>query len=397
MNQRECALEIIHKTISDSSYTNLLMRKKLEELPKIRRPFVTALVNGVLKEYDFLLYQFKDSIDPKTSLKNKIIIAMALYERFFLGEKEYAVNNEYVELAHGKYDRSFINAVLRNTGELVKSEDGYINESLPEWLYKLLDRQYDEEDFRKILANYKRTPKLYYRINHKKAKFTDFEKIEVISDDVFTCEENLLASPYMKDGFFYVQDLNSAGLYKHLDLKEDDRLLDVCSAPGSKLFNCLDIIKPENAYANDLHEHRLKLIKDKAEVLGFEGINYLCHDGCDLKDILDVRFDKIMLDAPCSGLGTIGRRPDLRYHISPSSLDELEEIQRRLLDSVGGLLKEKGILLYSTCTLNKNENGRQIERFLKDNKNFRLIEEETIINEEGDCFYYAGLLKEYNE
>ena len=104
-----------------------------------------------------------------------------------------------------------------------------------------------------------------------------------------------------------------------------------------------------------------------------------------------------MLDAPCSGLGTIGRRPDLKYHISPESLDELEELQGRLLDGVKDLLKEGGILLYSTCTLNKKENKKQVDKFLDKNKGFVLEKDNTIINDDGDCFYYAKMVKGYNE
>ena len=344
MNTRETALDIIHKTMNEDSYTNLLMRKKLESVAPISRPFITNLVSGVLREYDHLIYQAKDLIDTRTSLRNRIIIAMALYERFYLGEKEYAVNNEYVSLARNKYDRSFINAVLRKTDELKKSEHEYINQSLPEWLYSLLKKQYSEEDLAKILACYKRIPKLYYRINHRKASFSDLEDIEVINDDIFTAKENLIGSKAMKDGLFYIQDINSAGLYRHLDLKKDDTLLDICSAPGSKLFNCLDVIEAENAYANDLHEQRVELIRKKAETLGFTGISYLCHDGRTLGEVLNRRFDKIMLDASCSGLGTLGRKPDLKYHIRPSSLDELEKLQAQLLISAGDLLDRKSVV-----------------------------------------------------
>ena len=100
MNQRKVAFEIIYKTISDKAYTNLLMREKLKELEPIQRPFVTNLVNGVLKEYDYLVYQFRDYLNNSTSLRNKIIIAMALYERYYLSSDAYYVNNEYVELAN---------------------------------------------------------------------------------------------------------------------------------------------------------------------------------------------------------------------------------------------------------------------------------------------------------
>lgn len=391
MSQRSIALEIICKSIGDNSYTNLLMRKKLNELEPIQRPFVTSLVAGVLKEYDYLLYQVKDYLKSNTSLKNKVIISMALYERYYLNKEAYAVNNEYVNLAN-KYDKPFINAILRKEIEFKKGPE-YINNSLPEWLYNLLAKQYEEITLNKILANYKRIPIVYYRINHHKAKFSDFKNINIINEDIFTTNKNLLGTEEFKNGLFYIEDINSSKLVKNLHLNENDILLDVCSAPGSKLFNCLDVIKPFNAYSNELHEHRLNLIKDRAKVLGFEGVHYLNLDGRILSDVLDLKFDKILLDVPCSGLGTIGRKPDLKYHLSCNSLDELQNIQRDLLISASKLLKVDGEILYSTCTLNKKENTKQVANFLNNNCDFLLEKEETIINEDGDCFYYALLKK----
>ncbi len=393
MNQRELALEIIYKTIKDSAYAGLLMRQKLNEIEPLKRPFVSNLVYGVLREYDYLLFQVENDIKNNTSLKNKIIIVMALYEKHFLNKENHIVINEYVSLAKNKYDKAFINALLHKNIDLAlkESKDAYINNSLPKWLYSLLESQYSKSDLDKILKNYKRIPKTYYRINHLKCLKEELNDVEFINDDIFISSNNLLNSDDFKNGKYYIQDINSSLLVKNLHLKSDDILLDMCSAPGSKLFNALDIIKPFNAYANELYEKRLNLIKDKAKILGFEAINYLNYDGLCLKDKLNLKFDKIILDVPCSGLGTLGRKPDLKYHVTSSSLDELEKIQKGLLDSAKCLIKEKGEILYSTCTLNKKENSKQILRFCKENSMFKLIKEETIINEMGDCFYYALL------
>ena len=262
---------------------------------------------------------------------------------------------------------------------------------MPKWLYSLLESQYSKSDLDKILKNYKRIPKTYYRINHLKCLKEELKDVTFINDDIFVSSNNLLNSDDFKNGKYYIQDINSSLLVKNLHLKSDDILLEMCSAPGSKLFNALDIVKPINAYANELYEKRLNLIKDKAKILGFEDINYLNYDGLCLKDKLNLKFDKIILDVPCSGLGTLGRKPDLKYHVTSSSLDELEKIQRGLLDSAKYLIKEKGEILYSTCTLNKKENSKQILKFCKENSMFKLVKEETIINEMGDCFYYALL------
>lgn len=393
MNQRTIAFEIIYKTISnDQSFTNLLMRNKVNELPKVQRPFVINLVNNVLKNYDFLLYQFSEYINSNTSLKNKIILTMALYEKTYLKEKDYVVVNEYVNLASNKYDKSFINAILHKNIEIKEAQEPWINYSLPEWLYRLLYAQYKEK-ITDIIQNYQRTPIVYYRINNSKIIKNELKDINFINENIFTSKQSLIDSDLLKNGYIYIQDINSESLYKNLDLNNDDVLLDVCSAPGSKLFNCLDVIKPENAYANDIYEHRVNLIKDKADLLGFKGIHYLNEDGTKLNLILPKIFNKIMLDAPCSGLGTIGHKPDLKFHIKPESLDELQDIQYKLLDSTKDLLLEGGILLYSTCTLNKKENEKQVKKFLELNSNFCLVKDETIINNKGDCFYYAKLYK----
>ncbi|MBQ1533957.1 MAG: hypothetical protein IIZ64_03965 [Erysipelotrichaceae bacterium] len=393
MNQRETALEILYKTIKEESYSNLLMRKELEKLPQIQRAFTTNLINGVLRKYEYLSYQFRDEVKADTALRTRLILCMALYERFYLKEKDYVVNNEYVELGRNRHEKAFINALLHKMKVLKEAEDPWIRFNLPEWIYRLLSSQYDEETLKKILNVYQKIPSVYYRINKKKCGMHDLEKlnITVLNDDIFTSAENLLTTEEYKNGYFYVQDCNSASLYRHLDLKKDHTLLDVCSAPGSKLFNCLDVLKPENCYANDLHESRVKLIRKMAEKLDYKGIHYLNLDGRKLKDVLNLQFDRIMLDAPCSGLGVIGRKPDLKFHVRPENLDELEKLQLELLHSIKELVKIDGIVLYSTCTLNRKENDRLIRKFLSEEGRFELLEEDTIINEAGDAFYYAKI------
>ena len=395
MKQRELALNILNKTIADKSYSNLLMRRELNKIEPIKRAFVTNLVNGVLRKYEFLSYQFLEDIDAKTSLRIRLILCMAMFERFVLKQEDYVVNNEYVSLGRNKYEKAFINVLLHKHTSLKASPDPDVNACLPKWIYDLLSRQYSLEDLRKIISIYQRIPDTYYRINRRKCTFDDLRhlNIEIINEDSFRCNDNLLKTKEYENGFFYVQDVNSASLYRHLDLKENDSLLDVCCAPGSKLFNCLDVLYPKNCYANDLHYHRVELIRKMADKLGYHGINYLNMDGRAIKDNINLRFDKILLDAPCSGLGVIGRKPDLKFHIEPKDLDELQILQYQLLCSMDDILMNGGILLYSTCTLNKKENEKLIRKFLSENDDYLLMEDETIINELGDCFYYAKMKK----
>lgn len=390
--QRLIALNILRKTISDESFTSLLMRKELEKLEKVQRPFVTNIVQGVLKNYELLEYNVNLYV-RKTSLTNKLILMMALYERYFLKEKEYAVNNSYVELSKTKYDKSFINATLRNIRELKYSDNEWINVSLPEWLYKLIEKQYPD-DYRTIIENYHSVHKTYYRLNPNKTDFDylkDKYDIEIMENNVFISKQNLINTDDFNNGFFYIQDINAAKLTSVLNLKEDYTLLDVCSAPGSKLFNTLELLKDSNTFSNDLNSTRLELIKKKALILGYKNINFLNCDGRYLNSKLNMKFDVIMMDVPCSGLGVIGRKPDIKFHIKPENLDELQNIGYEILNNCSKLLKEDGQILYSTCTINRKENEKQIEKFIKNNPEFKIIEEKTIIESYGDLFYYCLL------
>ena len=390
--QRLIALNILRKTISDESFTSLLMRKELEKLEKVQRPFVTNIVQGVLKNYELLEYNVNLYV-RKTRLTNKLILMMALYERYFLKEKEYAVNNSYVELSKTKYDKSFINATLRNIRELKYSDNEWINVSLPEWLYKLIKKQYPD-DYRTIIENYHSVHKTYYRLNPNKTDFDylkDKYDIEIMENNVFISKQNLINTDDFNNGFFYIQDINAAKLTSVLKLKEDYTLLDVCSAPGSKLFNTLELLKDSNTFSNDLNSTRLELIKKKALILGYKNINFLNCDGRYLNSKLNMKFDVIMMDVPCSGLGVIGRKPDIKFHIKPENLDELQNIGYEILNNCSKLLKEDGQILYSTCTINRKENEKQIEKFIKNNPEFKIIEEKTIIESYGDLFYYCLL------
>ncbi len=393
MNIRKTALKILKKVIRDQAYANIEMRNILNEIPVMNRPFITALVNGVLREYDFLNYQINLYAD-KCDFDNRLIIICALYERFYMNKKAYAVNNEYVNLARNQYSKAFINALLRKINKLEKCSEENINVSLPLFVYNLLKAQYQDDDFKMILKNFKKERIVYYHLNHKLATYDDLDFSYIkINEDIFISEERIMDSPEYQRGYFYVQDINSAELVKHLRLENTNKFLDACSAPGSKLFNALDIIDDNDAYANDLHPHRVDLIKKRAEELGFLNVHYSVMDACELKDYYDFKFDRILLDVPCSGLGVIGRRPDIKFHVSSESLDELQALQKKILYSVFKLLKDDGLLLYSTCTLNRKENDKQIAAFIKNNNDFELVEESTIINEDGDCFYYALIKK----
>ena len=399
--QRKMAYEIIKASLVDKEFANLNLKKRLNELKPIQRGFVTELVNGVLRNYYLLEYQFIDYVDAKSKIDLKIILAMSIYERFFLGKDAFVTVNEYVELAKNKSEKGFINAVLRKIDTFKEPDTSNIEgiaiaHSLPLWIAKMLYKQYDQEMFNYLITDLENEPKVFYRINPNKATYDTLKHldIEMIDERIFIAKENLIKKEEFIKGYYYVQDYNSSKIVDFLSLEAKHRYLDVCSAPGSKLFNALEIVDEENVYANDLHAHRLELIKKRAKELGYSKINYLNQDATTLKSQDIGLFDRILVDAPCSGLGVLKRKPDLRYRIEPNNIDEIVKVQADILDTCADLLNIGGIMVYSTCTINTKENRKQVANFIKRHPNFELVEDKDLIERaDSDRFYVAKLLK----
>lgn len=388
---RRKAYEILKECLLKGSYANLLLRKGLDDLKDTDRYFVTELVNGVIRNFDLLCFQYEGLYQKAPKKEIQILLAMLAYEKFFLGHEDYVLGSVYPMLAK-KGQGDFIMAMLKKLVQKLRySSKEEINFSMPKWLYDLFRAQYPDS-YKDLLANFLKRPMVFYRLNHLKCQKSDLKDVTFLNEDTFIAHKSLINTKEFKKGYFYVQDYNSALIYKYLDLKDGDHLLDMCSAPGTKLFNCLDQKLKLKVEANDLHKTRIDLVKKGACHLGFEGLEYLCLDATKIGDLYLSSFDKILLDAPCSGLGTLKRKSDLKYHLKGEDLDDLLKIQSALLDSAAKALKSAGRLVYSTCTLNRKENEKQIAQFLKRHKDFELLEEKLLMTREDADFFYVALL-----
>ena len=199
--------------------------------------------------------------------------------------------------------------------------------------------------------------------------------------------------PYKK-GLFFIQDLSSQTTGELLGVQKNDRVLDMCAAPGGKSFsmallmeNCGEIV------SCDIHPHRTELIKKGARRLGLDIIKPTVQDATQFNAEMGV-FDKILCDVPCSGFGIIRRKPDIKYN-KTENFEELENVQYQILSNSVNYLKENGIIVYSTCTVRKSENERIVNKFLENHKDFKLISMETVMPSEngGDGFFKAKLAR----
>jgi 16S rRNA (cytosine967-C5)-methyltransferase len=198
------------------------------------------------------------------------------------------------------------------------------------------------------------------------------EKSPVIPEAIRSLKGNLAYSRAFQKGLFTIQDESSMLVGYALDVKQNEKILDACAAPGGKTTHIAEKLKRTGVVISlDLHEHKVKLINQNDARLGLGNIKTIVMDSRKAEEHFQAEsFDRVLLDAPCSGLGVMRRKPDIKYAKTPEDIDQLSRIQQNLLKSVSPLVKKGGILIYSTCTVDKSENETQVKTFLEENPQF---------------------------
>ena len=399
MNRRKEALEVLKKVFNNGAYANLSLRNL--DYAKEDINAITNLVYGTIRNNIYLKYQYQEFVKKALNTNDEIILMMAIFELEFLHKEAYATVNEYVNLARFK---NVVNGVLRNylrrpILEIDEStiEGISIRYSIDKWILQMMKAHYGFETMVKTAQAMNQESKLYYRLNTLKADASNIKEcydVEFIDDYTFTSEINLVKSEEFRKGLILVQDYSSQQVVKFLELREDMEVLDVCAAPGTKTSQIAMIMNNTGfIVANDIYDKRVKLIDSLADKLAIENLQTINQDASDLQ--LDRKFDRILCDVVCSGLGTLSSKPEIKLHTRPNDLDEIIKIQAKILESSSNYLKTDGIMVYSTCTLNKKENEKQVVNFLKNHENFELVEERTIFPYEynSDGFYMAKIRK----
>jgi len=290
---------------------------------------------------------------------------------------DYAIINESVNLAK-KYaykSSGFINGILRKG--VVKTKEDYpdnIKYSFPDLIYNKIKEQY-KENAKNIFSSLNEKKASSIRFN--RLKTTEKELKELLGDDCYFENSRLflkgnINNEYFKKGLFSVSGIASQATVEVLEPQKDEKILDMCSAPGGKTAYIAEIMgNTGEIVATELHAHRCELIKENLKRLGVTNTKVICHDASVKNDEFINKFDRVLCDVPCSGWGVIGNKPDIKWQ--DISLDELRELQKKILDTASAYVKEGGILVYSTCTLNKEENTEATDYFLKKNKEFEKV------------------------
>ncbi|WP_272949056.1 16S rRNA (cytosine(967)-C(5))-methyltransferase RsmB [Paenibacillus contaminans] len=402
---REIAMDVLTRVDTDKAYSNLLLNQMLQK-HKLERPdagLATELVYGTIQRLntiDHFLARFVAKGIHKLEPWVRSLLRLSFYQIYYLQRiPAHAAVNEAVNIAKKKGHQGIsgmVNGVLRNVlrqkDALVIGEDGHavrqisLLHSHPEWLVARWVRQYGEETTARMCEANNEAPHASARVNRMKRTREDMLGALAASGldaapsklapagIVVKGGGNLALTPWYAEGEISVQDESSMLVAEAVSPRPGMRVLDCCSAPGGKTAHMAEKMGDNGTIvACDLHPHKEQLIRDQADRLGLSAIRTIVGDAEKLDAAFEAEsFDCILLDAPCSGLGVIRRKPDLKWAKAETDIEDICGVQHAILESVHKLLKPGGILVYSTCTVERSENEGMIERFTREHPEFRL-------------------------
>ena len=424
MNARELAINVLYKVEFGEGYSNVTLDKELNksDLEPVDKAFASELVYGVLTwkiTLDEIIKMYSSIKIKKISPWILNILRTGIYQIVFLDKvPESAAVNESVKLAkqYGHEASSkFLNAILRKieknemekllayiaTKPILEDEIISIVTSHPLWMVDELLKEYDKKFVTELLNANNITPEITLRSNRLKTTRDELYKLLLLKK--IDCKKGNLEDSIkvrkmsdFKGKLFTVQDEAAQLACLKLAPEDGEVVLDACSAPGGKTTYLAEIMENKGKIeAWDIHPHRVRLVEEAAKKLDIDIIHATVHDATIVMPNYKEKFDKILLDVPCSGLGVIRKKPDIKWTRQPEDFEELMSVQEKILDTCSEYLKSGGRMVYSTCTVLKRENEEQIERFLLTHSDFMLVEQTKLFPNvnETDGFYIAVLEK----
>ncbi len=404
MNVREYALDILDRVFFHHGYAGLLMRQE-NTLSKVDQAFASELIYGTIRNRTLLESYWKQYTKKVVKKQVEVALDMGVYQMYFMNKVPvYAAISTTVDLVN-EHEKGFVNAILHKVEKQGKMEledtfeNASVNYSHPKWLLQLWKAHYGEDVALQIAKSDQEPSRLYGRINYLKINRQRLEKtgkFHFVNDISFLCDDILPMTKQFQTGQVVIQDIHSAMVAGYLEPKPGERILDSCSAPGTKAQQIAMMMKNEGELiCCDLHPSRTKLIDQLMKKTGVTIAKVETKDATVTNQFKQESFDRVLIDAPCSGLGDLSGKPEIRWHIRPENLDQLINTQRSILEANAPYLKKGGRLVYSTCTLNRKENEVQISNFLKSHSEFELKFERTLFpfEDDGDGFYVAVLEK----
>ena len=397
---RELVLGILLEVTRDGEYSHIALRNvlnKYQYLDKKERAFITRVTEGTLEhmiEIDYIINQFSSTKVNKMKPVIRCILRSAVYQLKYMDSiPDSAVCNEAVKLAEKKGFRNlkgFVNGVLRNIARnldtITYPDDLSIQYSMPEWILNQWLREYDKETVEAMLKDFQEEKPTTIRVNLN--RMSKEELVDSLKKEGVHVENHpylpyaLWISGYdyladlesFQEGAFYIQDISSMLVSHIADPKEGDCVMDVCAAPGGKALHMAELLKETgHVEARDLTDYKVNLIEENIMRSGVTNMSAVKWDATLLDEEKIETADVVIADLPCSGLGVLGKKTDLKYKASPETQQSLVKLQREILSQVQQYVKPEGTLIYSTCTIHKEENMGNVHWFLNNFPDFELV------------------------
>ena len=423
---RSCSVKILCRCERTDSYLEKLIDAELrnETLNDFDKALLNEISHGVIRwmrRLDWFLNGFYRGNYEKCLPEVRNALRVALYQILFLNKIPYsaAVNEavEFVKRIHGDKHAGVVNGLLRTIIRTLENlvwptreidEVNYLGiiQSHPNWMVRRWINRFGFDDAVKLCEENNRRPVMALRVNTLKISVSDFEnylkeknlfyKKGNYLDNFFSTKtmSKLFTDEYFKQGFFSIQDESAGLVSKLLDPKKEELILDLCSAPGGKTSHISELMGNEGKIiAVEKYLSRLEIMRTNLNRLGVKNVETFHDNVCEpetteLKESLIGKADKILIDAPCSGLGVLSKKPDIKWKREPEDIINLQKIQLEILESSVKYLKDSGVILYSTCTTEKEENIDVVNLFLKDNPEFKIenasaFVDNSVVNNDG--------------
>lgn len=418
MNVKQVAINLISQ-VDKGAYSNIALNEtfKTLDINSKEKAFITEIFYGVIRNKKFLDYIIEKNTKEIKKEWIRNLLRISIYQITFMDSDNKGVVWEATELAKKKYGvpiSKFINGTLRNylrnkdpeLKSLADEKNYEVLYSIPKWFCDMLEKQYGNENLKQAITSLKKIPYLSVRVNKLKYTEKEFEEflkekdIQIIKkvDTVYYVNSGLIInSEEFKTGKIIAQDASSYLAAKNLGVMPNELVLDICAAPGGKTAVLAENMENKGEIiALDIHQHKIKLIDTNMKKLGIDIVKAIIMDARNVNK-QGRKFDKILVDVPCSGYGVIRKKPEILYSKNRESVEELAKLQLEILNSAADILKDGGELIYSTCTITDEENTNNIKKFLEERKEFKVEKLYIPENVLGDYDSLGGFCINYKE
>ncbi len=399
-NPRYTAVKLLGRVEQSGAYSNLLLDEHFSKsnLDAQNKKFCTALFYGTLERkltLDAVIAEYSNKPTNKLNAEVRNILRTALYQLLYMDSvPDAAAVDEAVKLAAKNRNpavKGFVNGLLRSfirADKKLPEPDGFaeklsVEYSCPVELVSKWIAEMGEKNAASVLADSLGRPPITVRVNT--TKITPDELAKKLEDEGFRVRKNTYvpealeivggsveSSSAYADGLLHVQDVSCMLCCKALDVRPGMTVLDLCAAPGGKTFTLAEMMQNSGRLlAFDLHEKRARLIAEGARRLGLSVVEASANDAKVFREDIPLA-DRVLCDVPCSGLGVIRRKPEIKYK-SLTDFEKLPDIQYQILETCSRYVKQDGLIVYSTCTLSEDENSRVVSRFLDTHSNFAAV------------------------